>query len=49
MSYKLYSHRGNLFGPIPERENKPDYIDEAISAGFNVEIDIWLKIGRAHV
>lgn len=42
MSYKLYSHRGNLSGPNPERENKLDYIDEAINAGFNVEIDIWL-------
>lgn len=42
MSFKLYSHRGNLYGPNPERENKLDYINEAVSLGFNVEIDIWL-------
>jgi len=34
------SHRGNLNGPLPERENSPDYIDEAIAAGFHVEIDV---------
>lgn len=34
------SHRGNLNGPIPERENSPDYIDEANSAGFMAEVDI---------
>ena len=38
----LISHRGNLNGRQPYRENHPDYIDEAISEGFNVEIDIWL-------
>lgn len=34
------SHRGNILGEIPELENKPDYIDEAISAGYDVEIDV---------
>lgn len=34
------SHRGNLHGPNPARENSPDYIDEAIKAGFIVEIDL---------
>ena len=42
---KLISHRGNLNGRIPERENHPDYIDEAIEAGYDVEIDIWLNDG----
>jgi hypothetical protein len=37
----LISHRGNLTGPNPERENTPEYIDEAIDAGFDVEIDVW--------
>jgi hypothetical protein len=37
----LISHRGNLNGPNPERENSPEYIDEAIEAGYDVEIDIW--------
>jgi hypothetical protein len=35
------SHRGNLSGPSP-RENHPLYIEEAISAGFDVEVDIYL-------
>lgn len=37
----LISHRGNLIGKIPERENSPSYIDEAIQMGYDVEIDIW--------
>jgi hypothetical protein len=38
---KLISHRGNLFGAVPERENNPEYINEALRAGFEVEIDVW--------
>lgn len=34
------SHRGNIFGRNPERENNPEYIDEAINLGFNVEVDV---------
>jgi hypothetical protein len=34
------SHRGNMRGPNPARENAPDYIDEAIVAGFQVEVDL---------
>jgi hypothetical protein len=34
------SHRGNTNGPIPELENKPSYILETISKGFDVEIDV---------
>jgi hypothetical protein len=34
------SHRGNIDGPIPERENSPDYIDEAIKFGVDVECDV---------
>ena len=41
----LISHRGNLNGKIPQNENHPDYIDEAIYAGYNVEIDIWMVDG----
>jgi glycerophosphoryl diester phosphodiesterase len=43
MSYTLYAHRGNLFGPKPELENTPDYIDQAIKFGFKVEVDVWLN------
>jgi hypothetical protein len=37
----LISHRGNLNGPQPNKENSPDYINKAIESGYNVEIDIW--------
>ena len=37
----LYSHRGNLNGINSELENTPDYVDQALSAGFSVEVDIW--------
>lgn len=36
----IISHRGNLQGINPSRENSPDYIDEAIAAGFDVEVDV---------
>lgn len=36
------AHRGNINGKILERENSPDYILEAISKGYDVEIDVWL-------
>ena len=38
---KLISHRGNLSGPNPEQENQPEYIAEALQAGYDVEIDVW--------
>lgn len=38
----LISHRGNIDGPNPERENTLEYIQEAIEAGYDVEIDLWL-------
>ena len=37
---QLIAHRGNIDGPNPERENTPEYIEEAIKRGFDVEIDI---------
>ena len=37
----LISHRGNVEGKNPERENHPDYVDEAIQEGFDVEVDVW--------
>jgi hypothetical protein len=38
----LISHRGNLNGKMPQNENHPDYINEAIHAGYDVEIDVWV-------
>ena len=40
---KIISHRGNLIGRIPEKENHPNYIEAAISSGYDVEIDLWFK------
>jgi hypothetical protein len=39
----IIAHRGNLTGPSPEKENSPEYIDMAISAGYPVEVDLRSK------
>lgn len=36
----IISHRGNINGRIPERENTPTFIDSAILSGYEVEIDV---------
>ena len=38
----MISHRGNLSGPVPERENSPDYIAESLEKGYSAEVDVWL-------
>lgn len=38
----LISHRGNIEGKNIDKENHPDYIDQALTLGYQVEIDIWL-------
>jgi hypothetical protein len=42
----LISHRGNIDGRIPEKENHPSYIDAAIKAGYDVEVDLWEITGE---
>lgn len=37
------SHRGNISGRIPDKENTWSYILDAIKCGYSVEIDIWYK------
>ncbi len=37
----LISHRGNTTGENPAMENNPQYIQEALSKGFHVEVDVW--------
>ena len=37
---KLIAHRGNINGPDSSKENNPEYIEQAISQGFDVEIDV---------
>jgi len=45
----LISHRGNLNGKNLNRENSPDYIDEAIAKGYDVEIDVWVVDGLLYL
>ncbi len=42
----MIAHRGNVDGPQPELENSPLYINKALAAGYNVEIDVWLVESR---
>lgn len=39
---KLISHRGNISGAFPDLENRTEYIDAAISHGYDVEVDVRL-------
>ena len=39
----LISHRGNTSGPAPSYENHPDYLREALIAGYECEVDVWYK------
>jgi hypothetical protein len=43
------SHRGNINGKNPSMENNPAYIDEAISAGYDVEIDIRIMSDKIYL
>ena len=45
----LISHRGNINGKIESNENHPEYIDEALHAGFDVEIDMWWVDSRTYL
>ena len=37
---KIISHRGNIRGKVPGRENAPSYIDCALGNGYDVEFDV---------
>lgn len=41
MKIKLIAHRGNINDRIESYENEPCYIDKAIEAGYEVEVDVW--------
>lgn len=45
----LISHRGNISGRLETHENEPNYIDLAISKGYDVEIDIWYIDGQIYL
>jgi len=38
---RFIAHRGNLYGPDPANENKPEYLMKALSLGYDVELDVW--------
>jgi hypothetical protein len=46
---KLIAHRGNLTGSNPIRENSIAYIEEAISEGFDVEIDLRVEDDQCYL
>ena len=39
----LISHRGNINGRRVPFGNQPNYIDTALAAGYDVEIDVWYE------
>jgi len=41
----IIAHRGNIDGPDSLQENHPDFIDDALKLGFDVEIDLRIKDG----
>jgi hypothetical protein len=41
----LISHRGNIVGRFESYENEPNYIDLALSEGYDVEVDVWVIEG----
>jgi hypothetical protein len=45
----LISHRGNIDGKNIPFENQPNYIDKAISDGYDVEIDVWVHNGKLYL
>lgn len=45
----LISHRGNISGRILENENRPNYIEDTLRLGFDVEIDVWFKDGEFYL
>jgi hypothetical protein len=45
----LISHRGNINGRIIDAENRPDYIEDTIRLGYDVEIDMWWIDGRIYL
>lgn len=46
LNMKIISHRGNLDGPTPDRENSPDFIKKALKSGYHVEIDLRIIDGK---
>tara|TARA_R110002074_G_scaffold344782_3_gene515186 strand:- start:362 stop:793 length:432 start_codon:yes stop_codon:yes gene_type:complete len=45
----LIAHRGNISGPDPIMENKPEYIEHALKSGYDVEIDVWFVHNKLYL
>ena len=45
----IISHRGNINGPVPSRENSPSFIDCAILSGHEVEVDVNYINGKFYL
>lgn len=45
----LISHRGNVNGKQHDKENHPNYIDNALNLGYDVEIDVWVIEGTYYL
>lgn len=43
------SHRGNLDGPVLEKENDPKIIEQRLNEGYDVEIDVLFVDGIFHL
>ncbi len=46
---RIISHRGNLTGSDPSKENKPSQIEKCIILGFDVEVDVWRNQGKLYL
>ena len=46
---KLIAHRGLYNGPNKNRENHPDQIKDALSLGFDAEVDLWIIYGNLYL
>jgi hypothetical protein len=45
----IISHRGNINGRLESYENEPNYIDLAISKGYDVEVDVRVIEGTFYL
>lgn len=43
------AHRGNLSGPEPDSENATAYIEAALRAGYDTEVDVWRVRGEFYL
>lgn len=44
----IISHRGNLSGPNPKKENLPEHIVD-VTVKYNCEVDVWVKDGKLYL